>query len=98
MQNRMEKPSKPLGFSKTVVTPYLAPQAPPRRSRASRGGQAGRPASRLLRPDVDADREASPVVVLNGAPRRTTAPPIARLVREWLAELKVMGRSEETIK
>jgi hypothetical protein len=71
VQNRVEKPSKPLAFSQTVATPYLAPEAPPRRSRASRGGQAGSPASRLLRPDVDADREASPVVVLNGGSRRS---------------------------
>jgi site-specific recombinase XerD len=99
VQNRVEKPSKPLGFSKTVATRYLAPEnAPTRVSKARGAGQVGRPASRLLRPDVDAEREASPVVVLNGASRRTTAPPIARLVREWLAELKVMGRSEETIK
>jgi hypothetical protein len=37
------------------------------------------------------------VVAHGGTSRRVAAPPIAPLVREWLAELKVMGRSEQTI-
>jgi integrase len=99
VQNRVEKPSKPLGFSKTVVTQFLAPEAPPRRSTTRRNGQAGRPASRLLRREVDGeDQDSSRLVALSTVSRRSTAPPIARLVREWLAELRVMGRSEETIK
>ncbi len=98
MEKRLEKPSRPLGFSKTVVTRYLAPEAPPaRRSRSVRGAQPGRPTSRPLR-RVDADNDdLAPVVALGGSSRRVAAPPIAPLVREWLAELKVMGRSEQTI-
>jgi site-specific recombinase XerD len=99
VQNRLEKPSKPLGFSKTVATRYLAPEAPAGRSKAKHRGQAGRPSSRLLRPQVDGDEHDSlPPVTQAGAAPRTTSPRIAPLVREWLAELKVMGRSEETTK
>jgi site-specific recombinase XerD len=99
VEKTLEKPSKPLGFSKTVVTRYLASEAPPaRRSKPVRGAHAGRPTSRLLR-RVDADEDdLAPVVGLSGSSRRAAAPPIASLVREWLAELKVMGRSEQTIK
>lgn len=98
MEKTLEKPSKPLGFSKTVVTRYLAPEAPPRRSKASGGAKAGRPASRLLKPEAHGGDHDSTPLALTGVSRRSTAPPIAALVREWLAELKVMGRSEETIK
>jgi site-specific recombinase XerD len=99
VEKTLEKPSKPLGFSQTVATRYLAPEAPPeRRSKRGRGAQPGRPTSRLLR-RMDADEDdLAPVVALGGSSRRAAAPPIASLVREWLAELKVMGRSEQTIK
>jgi site-specific recombinase XerD len=99
VQNRLEKPSKPLGFSKTVATRYLAPDAPQGRSKTKHGGQAGRPSSRLLRPEVDSDKEDSspPITRVHTSPR-TASQRIAPLVREWLAELKVMGRSEETTK
>lgn len=99
MQNRLEKPSKPLGFSKTVATRYLAPEAPARHSKAKHGGQPGRPSSRLLRPEVSAeDRDSSPPITPGRSSTRNASPRIAPLLREWLAELKVMGRSEETIK
>jgi site-specific recombinase XerD len=100
VQNRLEKPSKPLGFSKTVATRYLAPEVPARRSKAKHGGQAGRPSSRLLRPaEVESDQsDSSPPVTQDRAATRSSSPRIAPLVREWLAELKVMGRSEETTK
>ena len=98
MEKRLEKPSKPLGFSKTVVTRYLAPEAPSaRRSKSVRGAQAGRPTSRLLRRVAAGEDDLAPVVALRGSSRRAAAPLIAPLVREWLAELKVMGRSEQTI-
>jgi site-specific recombinase XerD len=98
VEKRLEKPSKPLGFSKTVVTRYLAPEGPPpRRSKPVSGAHAGRPTSRLLtRVDADED-DLAPVVALSGSSRNTAAPAIAPLVREWLAEVKVMGRSEQTI-
>ena len=99
MENSLKKPSKPLGFSKTVDTGFLAPEAPPRRYRARRNGQGGRPASRLLKPELNGDdQDSSPLIARRGASHRSAAPPIAGLVREWLAELKVMGRSEQTIK
>jgi site-specific recombinase XerD len=99
VQNRLEKPSKPLGFSKTVATRYLAPDAPQGRSKTKHKGQAGRPSSRLLRPEVDGDKDDSspPITQVHTSPR-TASQRIAPLVREWLAELKVMGRSEETTK
>ena len=37
------------------------------------------------------------MVAFNGGTRRAAAPQLAPLAREWLAELKVMGRSEQTI-
>ncbi len=44
MEKTLKKPSKPLIFSKTVATSYLVPEAPStRRTKARRGGQAGRP-------------------------------------------------------
>jgi hypothetical protein len=99
VEETLEKPSKPLGFSKTVATRYLAPEAPSRRSsKGNHGGQPGRPASRLLKAEVDTDDHSPSPVALIGVSRRTAAPRTAPLVREWLAELKVMGRSEETIK
>ena len=66
MEKTLEKPSKPLGFSKTVATRYLAPEAPPeRRSKRRRGAQPGRPTSRLLR-RMDADEDdLAPVVALD---------------------------------
>jgi len=99
VEKTLEKPSKPLGFSKTVATSYQAPETPPEhRSKRRRGAQLGRPTSRLLR-RIDADDDdLTAVDATRGSSRRATAPPIASLVREWLAELKVMGRSEQTIK
>jgi len=66
VEKTLEKPSKPLGFSKTVATRYLAPEAPPeRRSKRRRGAQPGRPTSRLLR-RMDADEDdLAPVVALD---------------------------------
>jgi site-specific recombinase XerD len=97
VQNRLEKPSKPLSLTKTVVTQYLAPEGAPTRLR--KGSLGGRHGSRLLKPDVnDEDQDPAQPVAPRAVSRRSSAPPIASLVREWLAELKVMGRSEETIK
>jgi site-specific recombinase XerD len=99
VEKTLKKPSKPLIFSKTVATSYLAPEVPSsRRTKARRGGQAGRPSgSRLLVPvDVVAE-DLAPVVAPRSSSRRAAAPAIAPLVREWLAELRVMGRSEQTI-
>jgi hypothetical protein len=88
-----------LGFSKTVATRYLAPEVTPtRRSKVGRAGQPGRPSSRLLKRTDAGDDDRVPQIASRGSSRRTAAPPIASLVREWLAELKVMGRSEQTIK
>jgi site-specific recombinase XerD len=98
VEKTLEKPSKPLVFSQTVATRYLAPEAAPaRRTKRRRGAQPGRPTSRLLK-RIDAGAEdLAPLEAQRGSSRRTAAPPIAPLVREWLAELRVMGRSEQTI-
>ena len=100
MEKTLKKPSKPLVFSKTVATSYLAPEAPSgRRTKVRRGGQPGRPSgSRLLTPLDAVAEDLTSVLAPAGSSRRTAAPRIAPLVREWLAELKVMGRSEQTIK
>jgi hypothetical protein len=99
VEKTLEKPSKPLGFSKTVATRYLAPEATAtRRAKPGRAAQPGRPSSRLLK-RIDAGAHEMPEEVApRGSSQRAAAPPIASLVREWLAELKVMGRSEQTIK
>ncbi|HVC77548.1 MAG TPA: site-specific integrase, partial [Candidatus Micrarchaeaceae archaeon] len=92
---------KPLGFSKTVVTRYLAPEPVlGHRPRAKPGAQPGRPSARLVgyAPEVD-DGDLAPVVALRAPSHRPAGTQrMAGLVREWLAELKVMGRSEQTIK
>ena len=100
MANRLKKPQKPLGFSKTVVTGYLASEPDPElRRRAKNGGLPGRPSvRRTVAPSSDAENEVAPVM---SAPTHLRHPVggqrIAALVREWLAELKVMGRSPRTI-
>jgi hypothetical protein len=101
VEKRLKKPQKPLGFSKTVVTGYLAPEAAPEhRSSARHGAQPGRPSVRLIKRVVDeGDDNLAPVVALRPTSHHPAGTqPIAGLVREWLAELKVMGRSEQTIK
>ena len=56
--NRPKKPQKPLGFSKTVVTRYLAPEPSPEgQMRTRRGAQPGRPSLRLVKLTVDVDRD-----------------------------------------
>jgi site-specific recombinase XerD len=98
VEKTLEKPSKPLVFSQTVATRYLASEtAPARRSKPRRGAQPGRPSSRLLRRIDAGDQDLAPLEAQRGSSRRAAAPPIAPLVREWLAELRVMGRSEQTI-
>jgi site-specific recombinase XerD len=100
VEKRLEKPSKPLGFSKTVVTRYLAPEAAvDPRSKARRGVQSGRPGVRRIKREVDAGADdVVPVADHRATNRPAGTQRIAGLVREWLAELKVMGRSEQTIK
>jgi integrase/recombinase XerD len=100
VEKRLEKPSKPLGVSKTVVTRYMAPEGPPdHRRRARHGVQPGRPSASLLKREVNAEEdELAPVVAQTVSAGRKAFAPIAGLVREWLAELKVMCRSEQTIK
>ena len=98
---RQKNRRKPLGFSKTVVTRYLAPEAAlDHRPRTKRGPQPGRPSVRLTRREANvADDDLAPVVALRApshGPAETQR--MAGLVREWLGELKVMGRSEQTIK
>lgn len=96
-QNRPKKPRKPLGFPKTVVTEFLAAAAPQEvRRKAKPGASGGLPSTRHAAPIND--EELAPVVALrpaNGRPNRS--PSMAGLVREWLAELKVMNRSSRTI-
>ena len=100
-QNRPKNRRKPLGFSKTVVTRYLAPEpVSDRRPKAKPGAQPGRPSARLVgyAPEL-ADGDLAPVVALRAPSHRPAQTQrMAGLVREWLAELKVMGRSEQTIK
>jgi site-specific recombinase XerD len=101
VEKRLEKPSKPLGFSKTVVTRYLAPEsAVDPRSKARRGAQPGRPSVRRIKPDINggADHLGLVVALRATAGRPAGTQPMAGLVREWLAELKVMGRSDQTLK
>jgi integrase/recombinase XerD len=101
VEKRLKKPSKPLGFSKTVGTKFLAPAPVSEHRRESvRAAQAGRPGARLFRPDADdGAADSAPAFAFKAAPGR---PPgsqrMAGLVREWLAEVKVMGRSEQTVK
>ena len=98
----LKKPSKPLGFPKTVVTEFLAPEPPsepPRR--AHNGNRGGRPRI-LKRVEPGAPPGAvTPVVVLRAVPNkpgtRGKAPSTASLIREWLSELKVMNRSPQTL-
>lgn len=81
MEKRLKKPQKPLGFSKTVVTRYLAPEPvlEPRR-KTRNGAQPGRPSVRFVKPDADdRDDELAPVVAL-----RTTRA-MQPAVRGWLA-------------
>jgi site-specific recombinase XerD len=101
VEKRLKKPSKPLGFSKTVGTKFLAP-APvsgPRR-KAVRAATTGRPGARFSRPDAAGGPEDSaPVFAFRAASGRPAGSQrMAGLVSEWLAEVKVMGRSEQTIK
>ena len=100
MENRPKKPQKPLSFSKTVVTRYLAPEPlVEHRQRVRPGAQPGRPSVRLIKRDVDDDAAELTSVVPLGATSRPvpSTPRTVGLVREWLAELKVMGRSEQTL-
>jgi site-specific recombinase XerD len=101
VEKRPKKPSKPLGFSKTVGTKFLAP-APvsEHRRKAVRSAQTGRPGQRFFRPDADGGAgDSAPAFAFRGAPgRQAGSQRMAALVREWLAEVKVMGRSEQTIK
>jgi len=90
-----------LGFSKTVGTKFLAP-APvsEHRRKAARSGQAGRPSARFVRRNADGGADDSaPAFAFRAAPGRPAGSQrMTGLVREWLAEVKVMGRSEQTIK
>jgi len=98
---RQKNRRKPLGFSKTVVTRYLAPEAAlDHRPRTKRGPQPGRPSVRLTGREANvADDDLAPVVALRASSQRPAETQrMAGLVREWLGELKVMGRSEQTIK
>jgi integrase/recombinase XerD len=99
-QNRPKKPQKPLGFSKTVVTEFLAAEASPAPGhRARRGDVGGRPSRRVNGLAVSAEEDLAPVVALRPASGRAgRGPATAGLVREWLTELKVMGRSEQTLR
>jgi hypothetical protein len=99
-QNRPKKPQKPLGFSKTVVTEFLAPEASPEPGlRARKGHVGGRPSRRISALAVSAEEDLAPLVALRPAGGRAgRGPATAGLVREWLTELKVMGRSEQTLR
>lgn len=72
MPKELKKPQKPLGFSKTVVRRYLAPEASsPSRRTTQRGAQWGRPAVRLAKQAAGADDvDIAPVVDLHGPARR----------------------------
>ena len=101
MEKRLKKPSKPLGFSKTVGTKFLA-SAPvsDHRRKAVRRVETSRPGARFFRSDADGGGDDSaPAFAFRAAPGRPAGSQrMAGLVREWLAEVKVMGRSEQTIK
>ncbi len=98
--NRPKNRRKPLGFSKTVVTEFLAPAALPQSARRlKRGDVGGRPSPLKVGPSLGDGGKLAPVVALHaagGRARRT--PAMAGLVREWLEELKVMNRSPQTLK
>jgi hypothetical protein len=99
---RPKKPWKPLGFSKTVASEFLSSKPLPEPSRrVGNGNRGGRP--RILK-RVAETQKLAPVVVLRpvsavrpAGVRPTKSPSMAALVREWLAELKVMNRSPQTI-
>jgi len=101
VEKRLKKPSKPLGFSKTVGTKFLA-SAPvsDHRRKAVRRVETSRPGARFFRSDADGGGDDSaPAFAFRAAPGRPAGSQrMAGLVREWLAEVKVMGRSEQTIK
>ena len=102
---RPKKPWKPLGFSKTVASEFLSDEPLPEPSRRARNGNRGGRPRILKRVDVEEARpELGTVVALRPVSavrpigvRPTKSPSMAALVREWLAELKVMNRSPQTI-
>ena len=102
---RAKKTWKPLGFSKTVASEFLSAEPLPEPSRRPRNGNRGGRPRVLKRVDVEEPHEGlAPVVALRPAvitppmgARPIKSPSMAALVREWLAELKVMNRSPQTI-
>ena len=69
--NRPKKPQKPLGFSKTVVTRYLAPEASADSRRGTqRRAQPGRPSVRLVKQAIDSDADDLAPIVAVPAPAR----------------------------
>jgi len=99
-QNRPKNRRKPLGFSKTVVTEFLASDGLPQPARRLNRGEVGGRPSTLKRGLFQGDvGELAPAVALRAAGGRPgRSPAVAGLVSEWLEELKVMNRSPQTLK
>ena len=96
-QKTVVKPRKPLAFSKTVVTEFLAPVTAEVKPLARPRAVGGRPQVHQAASIAAGGEEAS-VMPLRAAPAPPSrSPNIAGLVREWLGELKVMNRSPRTI-
>lgn len=97
-QKRLEKPQKPLCFSKTVVPAEGAFDPGELWSSGSSSGATGRPSRVIDRAPVKASSE------LAFASRAEPLPPSAAsrlrlqpLIAEWLLDARVMGRSQRTI-
>ncbi len=96
-QKTVVKPRKPLAFSKTVVTEFLAPVAAEMKPLARQRAGGGRPRVHQAGSIKDGEEAASVAPLRTAPPPPTRSPNMAGLVREWLGELKVMNRSPRTI-
>ena len=98
MSNRRSFAQKPLESAKTVVSAYLVPPEPlpgSRRRHRRRSGPAVLDGVDLPEAEsVDAAPPEAPQPLQRGLREHYE---LRRLVREWLQELKVMGRSPRTL-
>lgn len=97
-RKRLEKPQKPLCFSKTVVPAEEAFDPGELWTSGPSGGPTGRPLRVMDRPPSTMSSEL--VVTGRAEPLPASAASRLRLqplIAEWLLEAPVMGRSQRTI-